>query len=119
MRDYLAAGDIVAVAKEDFAFHWTFVELTGNQLFCDVLSRCASLLPTARNVSESLTLVEHSAIIDAVAAGRADAAAEAMYQHVVASAMRAQITLPATSLFASQSANASPIDVADARQVRS
>lgn len=97
-RAALEAGDYVTVAKEDFAFHWTFAELSGNQLFSNILSRCASLLPASLSPAESRTVAEHAAIIEAAAKGRADAAAQLMYVHVMAAAHRAGFALPETGL---------------------
>lgn len=97
-RAALEAGDYVTVAKEDFAFHWIFAELSGNQLFCDILSRCASLLPASLNPEESRTVAEHAAIVAEAAKGRADAAAQLMYGHVMAAAERAGFALPETGL---------------------
>ena len=97
-RAALEAGDCVALAKEDFAFHWTFVELSGNRLFCDILSRCASLLPPALNLRESQTATEHAAILVEAAMGRADAAAQMMHAHVMAAAKRAGFALPETGM---------------------
>lgn len=98
MRTALEAGDYVAVAKEDFAFHWVFAELSGNQLFCDILSRCASLLPARLSLGESQTIAEHAAIVEEAAKGRAEAAAQLMYGHVMAAARRAGFALPETGL---------------------
>jgi GntR family transcriptional repressor for pyruvate dehydrogenase complex len=97
-RAALEAGDYVTLAKEDFAFHWTFAELSGNQLFCDILSRCASLLPPSLNPAESQTIAEHSAIIEEAAMGRSEAAAQLMYAHVMAAAQRAGFMLPEAGL---------------------
>lgn len=97
-RAALEAGDYVTVAKEDFAFHWIFAELSGNQLFCDILSRCASLLPASLSPGESQTIAEHAAIIEEAAKGRAEAAARLMYDHVMAAAKRAGFALPETGL---------------------
>lgn len=97
-RAALEAGDYVAQAKEDFAFHWTFAELSGNQFFCDILSRCASLLAPSLNQAESQTVAEHSAVIEEAARGRADTAALAMYAHIMAAAERAGFSLPQTGL---------------------
>ncbi len=97
-RAALEAGDYVTLAKEDFAFHWTFAELSGNQLFCDILSRCASLLPLTLSPAESQTVAEHSAIVEEAAMGRAEAAALLMYAHVMAAAKRAGFALPETGL---------------------
>lgn len=95
-RAALQAGDYVALAKEDFAFHWTFAELSGNQIFCDILSRCASLLPRAPGPKESQIVAEHSAILEDAGMGRAEAAAKKMYAHVMAAAQRAGFALPDT-----------------------
>lgn len=100
MRAALEAGDYVTVAKEDFAFHWIFSELSGNQLFCDILSRCASLLPASLSPGESQTIAEHAAIIEEAAKGRAEAAGQLMYGHVMAAAKRAGFVLPETGLHA-------------------
>lgn len=100
-RAALEAGDYIALAREDFAFHWVFAELSGNQLFCDILSRCASLLPRAPT-AESRIVAEHSAIIEEAAMGRAEAAARLMYAHVMAAAGRAGFTLPETGLAAAR-----------------
>jgi len=97
-RAALEAGDYVTLTKEDFAFHWTFAELSGNQLFCDILSRCASLLPPTLSPAQSQTITEHSAIVEEAAMGRAETAARLMYVHVMAAAKRAGCVLPETGL---------------------
>jgi len=94
----LEAGDYVALSKEEFAFHWTFAELSGNHLFCDILSRCASLLPLTTNPVEAEVVTEHAAIVEEASMGRADAAAHMMYRHVMAAARRAGFDLPETGL---------------------
>jgi GntR family transcriptional repressor for pyruvate dehydrogenase complex len=99
-RIFLEMGDYVALAKEDFAFHWTFAELSGNQLFCDILSRCASLLPRTSEFGRSRIIEEHSAILEEVAMGRAESAAQLMYEHVMTAAYRAGVNLPDTGLHA-------------------
>ncbi|MGQ4275197.1 FadR/GntR family transcriptional regulator [Terrihabitans sp. B22-R8] len=96
-ESHLLSGDYVALAKEDFAFHFVFAELSGNQLFVDILSRCASLLPPALGSGASMIVEEHSAIIEEVAMGRGDSAAHMMHDHIIGAASRAGITLPAPS----------------------
>lgn len=97
-QTFLEMGDYVALAKEDFAFHWTFAELSGNQLFCDILSRCVSLLPHTSEFGQTRIIEEHSAILEEVAMGRAESAAQLMYKHIVTAAQRAGVSLPDVGL---------------------
>lgn len=86
----------MTLAKEDFAFHWTLAEISGNQIFCEILSRCVSLVPLSMGPGKSQIIAEHSAIVEAATMGRADAAA--LYRHVMGAAQRGGSTLPETGL---------------------
>jgi DNA-binding FadR family transcriptional regulator len=81
--------DLGEFIERDMAFHREIADISGNPIFPSIvesLFRWASefYTPMVRAPgAEELTLAEHTRIVDAIAAGDGDAAAEAMRVHLV------------------------------------
>ncbi len=93
-----AAGDRGAFVAADMAFHGLIAEISGNTIIAATtrgllgwLTRFKADLVSVRG-AERLTIAEHERIRRAIAAGDADAAAEAMTAHLTrADALYAQL----------------------------
>jgi len=91
LTDSLAPGaDVDTLVANDLRFHRGIAEATGNAVVCSLLDGLSGATQRARvwrGVTESgaveRTLAEHTAIIDALAAGDAEAARAWMTAHIV------------------------------------
>jgi GntR family transcriptional repressor for pyruvate dehydrogenase complex len=94
-----AAGTPDAFVREDVAFHLRLSEAAGNTVLAEVLTSIRALLSvwirraigTAGGIS--VTLDEHRAVCEAVAAGDPDAAAAAMEAHMAGASGRLRESL--------------------------
>jgi GntR family transcriptional repressor for pyruvate dehydrogenase complex len=86
----------------DLNFHRTIAEATGNEYFLMFLGFIAERISSAINIAFSraifgeileITIAEHVAIYDAIAARNAPAAREAMRKHLVGAANRVNLEL--------------------------
>jgi len=98
LRHALAALELAIEQRrvgtdEDFAFHLTVAEATGNRFFASTLAAIREQIATGIRVNRNLSLKqsqariavvqrEHRAICDAICAGDEDAARRAMRAHV-------------------------------------
>lgn len=98
MRKLLDEGDVLAVSEANARLHRRLLEISGHTTAIRLCSTLAS--QTVRHQFRTIlapgrperSFAEHSAIVDAVAAGDADAAEQAMHRHLagVAEALHAR-----------------------------
>ncbi|MFD8543659.1 GntR family transcriptional regulator [Streptomyces sp. NPDC059649] len=89
MREQAASGDLAAVSITDRAFHAAIVRSTGNQILDrlyeqlrDRQLRMGVAVMHAHPDRIAKNIAEHAEILDALRAGDADAATDAVHRHV-------------------------------------
>ncbi|MCT9074209.1 FadR family transcriptional regulator [Cupriavidus gilardii] len=103
MQACIEASDFTQAAQLDFDFHMQIIAISGNRAIAEILRNSAEIiqesqrLPFYKRGARRATFNEHTAIIDALAAGDPSLAQRAMAEHIVQAAQRAGVHFP-TSL---------------------
>jgi len=99
MRAGADAGDLVAMAEADRAFHAAVVEIAGSPMLRDLAESIAEVVAHSRRLPFSDPdhvrdpIREHEVIIDAMATGSPKAARKAMRAHICNAAARVGVAL--------------------------
>ncbi|SPA45589.1 FadR/GntR family transcriptional regulator [Cupriavidus taiwanensis] len=100
MQRAIEADAYDEASQLDYEFHTLIVTVSGNQVIREILRESAEVmresqrLPYYRRGARNATFVEHSAIIEALAARQPEQAQRAMERHIMLAARRAGVHFP-------------------------